>query len=175
MGFSDLQNIDFRNQCPSRMRKEEVPEPMTTEEIASRLVTELANEEPEGSVLRSTKGLTVQTGTYVRPYVKKRGRRGDDDNDDENYSVGKKVKTTKLWICPHCPDYVFERKRDQINHIRSVHGVIKRHVCDQCGKSLEVTSNTKKSYSIIFIKLLASKNQYFKNWAFIYFALNCVA
>ena len=120
-----------------RENDEEVSVPLTTEEIASRLVTELASEDTDGNVLRSTKGLTVQTGAYVRPYVKKRGQKG---NDEDEKNVGKKIKTTKLWICPHCPDYVFERKRDQILHIRSVHGVIKRHVCDQCGKSLEVST-----------------------------------
>ena len=121
--------------CPLRENNEEFLVPLTMEEMATHLLTELANEDTDGNVLRSTKGLTVQTGAYVRPYVKKQGQK---ENDEDEKNIGKKIKTTKLWICPHCPDYVFERKRDQILHIRSVHGAIKRHVCDQCGKSLEV-------------------------------------
>ena len=122
----------FRQQCDGQIELEQVEE-LTTEEIAGQLLTELAHENEGSSILRSTKGLTVETGSYVRGYSKRK------NGESIGMSFRKKIKTTKLWICPRCPDIVFERKRDQLHHIRSVHGVIKRHVCDRCGKSLDVS------------------------------------
>jgi len=124
----------FRQACPWKEPGVQL-EPLSTEEIANHLLAELiSGNDSNSNVLPSTKGVTVQTGTIVRPYK--------GNSSEENFGptiMERKFKTAKLWICPRCPDIVFDRKREQLDHIRSVHGAIKRHVCEHCGKSLDVS------------------------------------
>ena len=127
--------IMCRKECPWKEQPDVHLEPLSTEEIANHLLAELITGNGSNSnVLPSTRGVTVQTGTIIRPYKTKK-------NLEQNQGkpiLEKKFKTAKLWICPRCPDVVFEKKRDQLNHIRTIHGVIKRHMCEHCGKSLDV-------------------------------------
>ena len=46
-----------------------------------------------------------------------------------------KPKEKKTWSCPICKDLIFERKKDQVCHIKEVHGKIKKDVCQTCGKA----------------------------------------
>ena len=43
-------------------------------------------------------------------------------------------KEKKTWSCPICKDLVFERKNDQVTHIKEMHGKLRQHICETCGK-----------------------------------------
>lgn len=45
----------------------------------------------------------------------------------------------KQWHCPLCPGLVFRKKRDQVLHVRSLHGQLKPYVCEECAKEFPVS------------------------------------
>jgi len=55
------------------------------------------------------------------------------------YLTSNEPKEKKTWPCPVCPEQIFHKKRDQVNHIKDVHGQIKRFICDHCKKPFPVS------------------------------------
>ena len=56
-----------------------------------------------------------------------------------NYLTNVQVKEKKHWKCPLCPELVFDRKHDQVVHIKEVHGVIKPFECKYCDRKFPVS------------------------------------
>ena len=65
----------------------------------------------------------------------------DKTSKDEmiEYLTRTEPKEKKTWPCPLCPTLTFHKKRDQVTHIKMVHGQIKRFICDRCDKPFPVS------------------------------------
>ena len=64
-----------------------------------------------------------------------------DDREREeviSYLQGPEQPGKKQWSCPMCPDMVFDKKHDQVTHIREAHGQLKKFRCEYCDKTFPV-------------------------------------
>ncbi|XP_076801280.1 uncharacterized protein LOC143445831 [Clavelina lepadiformis] len=140
---SEKRLLSHKKQCASNKNNKE-----QSISVINQSFSELAAQNSALLHSKTVKGLTIPIGGFRRPYVKggkkkkksgqEKGGRGKTtavDHDDE--AEIRKAKIAKVWICPSCPQLIFERKRDQLQHIRSTHGTLKRYMCEHCGKNLE--------------------------------------